>query len=190
MDGNNTTICIAPGESLTPEDVEFCKGKAKVYVVNDCYKIAPWADVLYAADTSWWDHHKGAPEFTGQKWTVSQQAADKFKLNYIAGYNNKPWGDTQDGIATGGNSGFQALNLAALHGAQRVILLGYNYGFTHKKHYFGDHPPEINRPSNYKEWLTRLEMAAKYIKIPVINCSRESAIKCFPRLSLEEALCP
>jgi hypothetical protein len=44
-------VCVASGHSLTKEDVEYCKGKAKVYIVNDGYKLAPWADLLYAAHT-------------------------------------------------------------------------------------------------------------------------------------------
>lgn len=179
--------CIATGPSLTQADVDYCKGKARVYAVNDVYKIAPWADILYAADDSWWDHHGGVPDFQGQKYTVNPDAAKKFGLNFIDCKSTIDWSDNPAFIATGGNSGFQAMNLAALHGAEKIILLGFDYGFKGKKHFFGEHPKPIDRPSDYHTWLKKINKAALHIKIPVVNCSRESAINCFPRKSLEAA---
>ncbi|HCZ48509.1 MAG TPA: hypothetical protein DCZ11_05850, partial [Gammaproteobacteria bacterium] len=46
-------------------------------------------------------------------------------------------------IHQGGNSGYQALNLAVLLGAERVILLGYD---MHGGHWHGRHGGRLNNP--------------------------------------------
>lgn len=181
-------VCIASGSSLTQADVNYCRGKAKVYVVNDNYKLAPWADVLYAADTDWWEYHNGVPSFQGEKWTVSHEASKKYDLNRIDYKPKAVWSKDKSYIATGRNSGFQAINLAELQGATKIILLGYDMGFTDKKHWFGDHPPQINRGSKYEEWIELFNQAAPHITAEVINCTPNSRLTCFKSGVLRECL--
>src|SRR3954471_17375074 len=66
----STVLCVACGPSLTREDVEACRGRLPVLVVNDAYQLAPWADALYAADDHWWHAHRGAPSFQGEKYSI------------------------------------------------------------------------------------------------------------------------
>lgn len=181
-----TAICIASGPSLTQEDVDYCRGKGRVYVVNDTYRLAPWADVLYACDKAWWDHHEGT-EFQGEKWTVNYTASRRWDLNRI-GLVGGAWSNNPDAVASGANSGFQALNLAVIQGAARVILLGYDFGADEKKHWFGDHPDPLKKNSDYAQWIKCMNRAAPKIPVPVINCSRRSAIECFPKHDLREVL--
>lgn len=182
---------------MTAEDVDYCRGKGIVYVVNDGYRLAPWADVLYAADgpTSsgdWWGHHikEINNDFSGEKWTVDFQAALRYGLNHV-GISNEDWSDQYGIVARGGNSGFQALNLSILKEApERVILLGYDMKAAPcgKRHWFGDHPGALNRDSNYKKWVGSFNNAAPLINVPVINCTIETALECFPRKSLRDVL--
>ena len=185
-----TAICIASGPSLTQEDVDFCKGKGKVYVVSDVHRIAPFADVLYSCDFQWWDHYKGVPEFAGEKWTIDQRAEAKYKINRINVLEKKPWSEEPGKIVTGGNSGFQCMNLAGVQGATRIILLGYDmqFGPDRKRHFFGEHPEQLTRSSNYKSWVEKFALAAPHIKAEVINCTRNSAIECFKKADIREVL--
>lgn len=195
-----TAICIASGPSLTEEDVNYCKGKGKIYAIKENYIAAPWADVLYAADTDWWDMYYdriGAgemPEFKGEKWTVSNQAYMRHGVNYVKDRRTPPcyWSDDiSRGIATGGNSGFQAINLAVLQGAERVILLGYDYGYdpaTQDKHWWEEKHPRESRYSNYANWIKYLVKAAPLIPVPVLNASRQSAIPCFEKVNLKDVI--
>lgn len=186
-----TAICIASGPSLTQDDVDYCRGKGAVYVVKECHHMAPWADVLYAADVCWWVNNLSWKDFKGAKWTCGDRAVQLFpELNYIEAKCQWFWSTERGKIATGGNSGFQIINMAALDGAERIILLGYDYGHeaSGQKHWWDDEYPRDSRPSNYEEWNKKLEKAAKYIEIPVINASRESAITCFPRTTIQEAV--
>lgn len=187
-----TAICIASGPSLTPEDVEYCRGKGRIYAVKEAHILAPFADVLYCADDDWWDNKKGVPDFAGEKWTVNEACARKWKLNYIPGCNTISWGKTPELIAYGGNSGFQAMNLAYVQGATRIILLGYDYGYKpneQAKHWFDNtQHARPSRTSDYTAWLKRMNDAAPHIDIPIINCTPTSAIWCFARAPLREAL--
>jgi hypothetical protein len=187
MTKNNTAICIATGLSLTREDVEFCKGRGKIYAVKEAVLYCPFADVLYAADTDWWDYKDRWQDFNGKKWTLSSEAALKYGLNHIEYDPNLIWSDKQGIIASGGNSGFQAINLAYLHGATRIILLGYDMGYKEKKHFFDDIKPRHSRDSDYKKWLAHFDKAAQMIPIEIINCTRGGALNFFPRKTLEEA---
>lgn len=189
-----TAICIASGPSLTKDDIDYCRDKGKVYVVNDCHRLAPWANVLYACDFRWWEHHNGAAEFRGEKWTIDKAAAEKYQLNYIAA---AAWHEVfimdRQAIGLGSNSGFQVLNLAALRGAKRIILLGYDMKLSAegKRHWFGEHPDALMLESDYKKWCANFAQAAPFIKhfgIEVINCSRDTALNCFPVKNLREVI--
>jgi hypothetical protein len=50
-----TAVLVASGPSLCPSDVDRVRGRARVIAVNDGYRLAPWADVLYACDRRWVD---------------------------------------------------------------------------------------------------------------------------------------
>jgi hypothetical protein len=188
-----TAICIASGPSLTIEDVEYCRGKGIVYVVNDCHRLAPWADILYACDFSWWDYHKGVPEFQGKKYSMDKKAHEKYGIGFVRSNIAGNFSVTPDIICLGSNSGFQAMNLAYIHGHKRIILLGYDMKLAEdgKKHWFGAHPEHLNRGSNYKRWLQKFEKAVPILNrygIEVINCTKDSALECFKKSDLREVL--
>ena len=191
---NKIAVCIASGPSLNLGDVSFCKGKAKIYAVKESAFMAPYADVLYAADTDWWDMKGRWDWFQGEKWTLSSEASIKYGLNFIEYDNQIAWSDTQGLISSGGNSGFQALNLAVLQGAETVFLLGYDMGHGGgQKHWWDKDMPRESRNSDYHKWIERFNKAAPLIKAKVINCSPNTALTCFPRMTIQDAfksICP
>src|SRR4051812_2852413 len=72
---NSTIVCIAGGPSLTPADVDACQARARVIAINDAYRLAPWADVLYACDAKWWRWHRGVENFSGRKYALEPAAS-------------------------------------------------------------------------------------------------------------------
>lgn len=182
-----TAVCLASGTSLTKEDVDYCRGKASVYVINNTYMLAPWADVLYACDEEWWDFYK--PDFAGAKWTINENAAKKYNLNLIAHDTQAIFCDTEM-IATGGNSGFQAINLAYLHGFRRILLLGYDYQNS-GQHWHGKHSGSLNKHPDMRRWIRHMENAYPLMQkagLEIINCSRDTAINCLPRSNITQEL--
>lgn len=94
-------------------------------------------------------------------------------------------------LLTGRNSGYQALNLAVLAGAKRVVLLGFDMCFKGgKSHWFGDHPianVEADFRNYAKAFRTTLPQLER-VGVEVLNCSPISLIDAFPKVTLEEAL--
>lgn len=91
-------------------------------------------------------------------------------------------------IHEGGNSGYQAINLAYHFGAARLVLLGFDMQRTGgKSHWFGDHPAGMNVPSPYDVWRGKFTALAADLAlegVEVLNCSRETALETFRRMDL------
>lgn len=189
-------VVAASGESLTPEVAEACRGH-RIIAVNDAYRLMLFADVLYAADSDWWMFQDGCPFFRGEKWsTVSANvecpAAKKYGLKLIKsrriveGFSLEP-----NVIHQGGNSGFQAVNLALVKfHANPVVMVGFD---MRGSHFFGEHPRMPRRDPakrNFPRWIRHFERAAQLLptEIKIINATPNSALQCFPMMDLAEAL--
>lgn len=165
-------------------------------VVNTTYQAAPWADLLFACDHPWWDHYfpKLAASFPGELWTVSDGARDRYGIAFILGVDAYGLSPDPTFIHTGRNSGYQAIGLAYLFGAASVVLLGFDFmlGPKGERHHHGEHPAGLSSGQrNYQNWCRSMEGLAAGLKqkgVKVLNASRRTALKCFPRVTLETAL--
>lgn len=184
--------CIASGPSLTKADCDYIRSlNIKTIVVNDGYRIAPWADILYACDADWWDTHYQAAvkAFKGKKYTKTDKnpalnAAKDYKLQRIKGENADGLGEKS--LHYGKNSGYQAINLAYILGATKIILLGYDMGVTRQTHWFGDHPKSLQKNSPFSDFISAFNrMKPENHNLEIINCTRQTALTCFPRVALE-----
>jgi hypothetical protein len=186
-----TVVCIAGGPSLTAEDVAAVRGRARVIAINDAYKLAPWADVLYACDSKWWRWHRGVPSFSGPKYALERSSA-KFPGVQVLRHTGTTGLERDPGaVRTGKNSGYQAINVAVHFGAARILLLGYDMsrGPDGKEHWFGHHPNCQRSPfESFRRHFETLVDPLAALGVTVINCSRRTALQAFPRLPLEEAL--
>lgn len=187
-----TVVCLASGPSLTPEDVDYALTRcAGSIAINTTFKLAPTATALYAADWLWWQWHRGAPEFKGLKYTLTRQATrwpgvQLLKKTGKEGLELKP-----DGLKTGRNSGFQAINLAYHFGAKRIVLLGYDMqkGPKGESHWHGNHPHHSESPYGiFVRMFDTLVEPLKKVGVEVINCSRVSAVTAFPKADLRDVL--
>lgn len=185
VDDAKTVVVVATGPSAQP-----IKTDHPVIAVNDAYRICPNAAMLYAADLRWWDYHIGEVRktFRGDLWTCDLDAAKKHNLNIIQGYN-RPGISDRVVIHYNLNSGAQAINLAVVWGAKRIYLLGFDFQpVAEKRHFFGDHPQQINRPFPWQKALDRMPQIAADLKrfgVECFNLSRHSAIKEFPPADIE-----
>lgn len=96
-------------------------------------------------------------------------------------------------IHAGGNSGYQAIGLAFIWGAARIVLLGFDMQKTGgKNHHFGDHAGGLPNLGDLPTWIRRLHVLAIDLRrrgVELINASRETAIPPFiERLPIETAL--
>lgn len=151
----------------------------------------PWAGALYACDFSWWEKNQDCwRDFDGLKFTWSADAAAAFNLIYAPGRKGEGLG--KQVIHAGGSSGFMAVGLAYFLGASEIYLLGFDMQFTGgKSHWHGDHQKTSNpTPDMMRLWVERfvpLWRDLDQIGIPLINCTRETALT-IPKMTLEDVL--
>lgn len=180
-----TVVCVASGPSLTKEDIEYARSKAdRMIVVNATYKLAPNADVCYGADERFWNEYILKDDyrevFKGEGWTMSYPAGKKFGLNIIGRSNGEGYSIAPGTINTGGNSGFQAIHLAAYWGASRIVMLGYDMQRTDgKEHWHGKHRGNLLNGRNFALWIRRLHPLLRELNkrgVKLLNATRTTAI--------------
>jgi len=144
-------------------------------VVNTSYKIAPWADALYAMDAAWWEvYGRDVNEaFSGLKFTQSGGVKGVKRVSSHRTFN----------------SGAGAIMLAKELGAARVALLGYDGTKTGgRAHWHDDHPRGLGNAGAANLWPDQFKKLAPTINLPVVNCSRQTAITVFKILNIEDFL--
>jgi hypothetical protein len=188
MWAGETVAILASGESMSPAVAQMVRiYGCRTIAVNNTWKLAPWADILYAADAAWWNHYHGMT-FKGLKVALERTRFD----DVLCLRNTGRTGFDPDPacVRTGGNSGYQSIHVAAHAGAARILLCGFDMrgSHWHGKHVHGlrDHGEGI-----FAEWLERMETLKAPLAergIEVVNCTPGSALKVWPNLPLEEVL--
>lgn len=185
-------ICLGGGPSLTQEDVTRCRGQGTVIAVNDAYRLAPWAEVLYACDDKWWRWHPDARTCAGRKFALAPWRGPTLpEVTVLQNTGVTGLATTPGALKNGRNSGYQAINLAVHLGARRILLLGYDlqYGANGQSHWFGEHPDGAKPPvQTFLPHFKTLVAPLAALGVEVINCSRQTALTCFPQQALELAL--
>lgn len=192
-----TCAIIAGGGSVKRHEVPLLRGKVRVIVVNNAYLLAPWADALYVADKIWWNEYPAAKDFAGIKVTPHESIAKNFgckKVEVLSCTEHDAHSlvfARLGTVAHGGNSGHQALNLAVQFGAKKLLLLGYDFCGDH---WHGDHQQPLKNPRQaaMDKWAERLDALAPLLSrigVEVINCSKASKLKNYPKRELRSVLC-
>jgi len=189
----------------------------RVIVVNDAYQVAPFADVLYYADEKWrqwqmagiervwpWRRYSAAEvreafaSFRGQRCSVARRTNRRGRVDegwhhadtaYLSILLDDGLSIDRTGLASGMNSGHQALNLATLSGANPILLLGYDARRNGAAHAFGEHPDKTQPPyTGMCRKMKTTQSTLRQLGVRVLNCTAGSAIDCFERRTLEEGI--
>ncbi len=194
---------VAAGPSVKKEEVELLKDRIHVIAINQSYKLCPWAEFLYGCDNMWWRiSGKEAKDFSGIKISQDPEALafdnslKKITIKKInkGEYTHDIQMDEPGVVGSGGNAGFQMINLSAQFGVKGIALIGFDFCLhSGKVHWHGSHPSPLNNPydANFKNWIPKMIVASAKLKlmgIDVVNCSEISALTCFPKMSVEDAL--
>jgi hypothetical protein len=201
MWGGETVVILGGGPSLTLDDVERVRvareaGGVRAIAINNSYRIAPWADVLYFADMRYWGWHEHEPafrNFAGQKITVeNRQLAERHREIKIV-RNAGPDGLELDptAVRTGANSCYQAANIAFHAGAARILFLGLDMQpVAGRSHWHEGHPTRTD-PLVYRVMIDAFGTLAPELArrgVEAINCTPGSALAAFPIRPLSEVL--
>ena len=177
----HTAIICASGPSLTHDDCQKAIGAGlPVIAVNSSWRAVPGCSHIYAGDLRWWDANIDVLPSSASRWTCNYQAHKRYGLNLF---------DTDTRLAF--NSGQRSILFAASLGAKNIILLGFDCSIDGGSHWHGDHA-DLDNPTaeSVTRWRGEFANTARSLagKVNIVNSSRQTALKCFRRLGLEEAL--
>lgn len=178
-------ICVASGPSLVKEDCELLRNYSlKIVAVNNSWQMVPFCDYVYAGDAKWWQAYRFSIKTEkAEFWTCSVGASAKFGLKL------------HQGRIGAYNSGLRAVEFGMSLGFKRIGLLGYDCSIKNGLHWHGEHTFDAaGNPTQEKilKWRKQFENVATRANmsgVKILNCSRQTELECFDRISLEEALC-
>lgn len=186
-----TVAVLASGPSMNQGVADSVKHLPRI-AVNLTARLAPDAQIVYGSDSPFWSTYPEMLSHPGEKVCVEQR---------MGMYPNVPQGvkvlrnlgleglSKGGGIYVGDNSGYAAINLAAAAGAKRILLLGMD---MQGGHWHGPHQGLGNpQPHQFQRWMRRMNRLAVWLKeagIEVINCSPVSALECFRKMDLVDAI--
>lgn len=192
-------IIIGTGPSLTDEVVLKCKNSGlKLFGVNNVWKVLD-VDVFHACNPEYYQAYweEGLKYITADKWTWDKLTADRYGINYVEGVWADGLSTTPGKIHYHHGSGPQLINIALHYGVDEMILVGWDmrYPIGGKRHFFGEYP------ENLQHWpktgpngeMTGLIKEMETIKpedygIKIVNCTPDSAMRCFPMADLDDCL--
>lgn len=187
-----TVAILASGASAKKAPVALLRNRMRVIAIKEGVQLAPFADIVYSCDRGYWRQFNGLPDFRGLK--VGYEAVnghtDICRITVLAKSD-----DMLDGplgtVGAGGNSGFQATNLAVQMGARRILFVGLD---LKGDHWFGrtNFPGRSNpAPHNFARWVKAFTRSVPFFQkhgVEVINASPDSALGVYPRMTIEQAL--
>lgn len=196
---DRTVAIVASGPSTKPKEVAQLKGRLPVIAIKENYDIIPSADVVYGCDRAWWINALGLPKYNGLKVSATGAVATEYpdvRLVKVTPFkeHDKIFTEEPGVLGSGGNSGFQALNLAVQFGATRVLLVGFDMNQNHDSHWYGrnrgngrSNPTEFN----YMRWRRAFDgasFALQRLGVEVVNASALTSLRCFPIATIEKTL--
>lgn len=185
---------VASGPSAKAQPLELLRDKVRVIAINESWQLCKWADVLYGCDAKWWGMKLGVPDFRGIKIASDATQYRDVRRVTVDPLSNSLCLDQPGHLGAGGNSGFQALNLAVQFGTSQILLIGFDMRVDLGEHWHPRHYPPLSNPhphDNLPRWRSALDGAAatlQRLNVRVVNCSPVSALKAYPKMTIEEAL--
>lgn len=186
-DWTGKTVAVLGAGPSASEIAPALAGRFPIIAVNLSFRLVTPSDILYAADGSFWRSTPAAREFPGLKLCPDPRVAAIADVVLVTipknvGHMHRrmirwPVGT----IGTGGNGGFQAVNLAAQFGAAKIMLAGLDYA---GEHWHGPHaaPCWNSSQDTLRKWRDALDAEAPVLEswgIDVVNLSAQSTLKRF-----------
>lgn len=203
---SGTVVLIGTGPSLSLEQISTAQRKGfPLFGCNNVWELCPLA-IHYACNLAWWDYYWSAEliESPAEKWTCNREATRRYGLNWVAEKNAPGLSTDPTVIHHGHGSGYTLLNLAYLMGAERIALLGYDMKYaadydgrsqqigSGPRHYFGEYPgalqhwPKVSvKQGVHVELVELYRSVARQELVEIVNCTPDSAIDCFPKVSID-----
>lgn len=176
---------------MTPAVAEAVRAAGiPAVVTNETFLMAPWAHAVIANDVAWWvNRAQDALKFAGIK-IAANDSCPFPQVMSLRNTGSEGFDPDPECVRTGGNSGYTAVHVVAHGEASRILLCGFD---MRPGHWHGDHkkPLRNTTPATFAKWVRRFgELAIDLERrdIVVLNCTPNSALRCFRNIALEDAL--
>lgn len=167
--------------------------------VNMAYMLGDWLSGMYFGDRAFFKRNKlELLAFKKLKITHANLHFADIKWHYDIKWLKpkvKGFGISSDPevVIWNRNSGSAAINVAALAGAKRILLLGFDMlpNSVGRTHWHGSYGHYRIQPSSFVRFLkgfNQIAEDAKRRKIEILNVTEASAITVFPKVTLKEVL--
>jgi len=183
-----TVFLFGGGPSLKAVDLERLRDR-KTLALNSTAKLALWASALFFTDHPWLEkNHALVTNWSGYAFTLSYPQVRNLPTNV-----KSVCALVQDELFTGGaikrgrTTGHTAISLAAILGAKRIVLLGYDMRFVGgRSHCHDDYasPNEKIYSDDFIPYFKGWNEAARKAGVEVLNATPGSALEEFPMVDL------
>lgn len=191
-----TVFIVAGGTSATPDDIASLKGR-KVIAINSSYHSAPFADILFFADSRWWVREREQFRFTSESFAgiiaTTSKASKTSRLHRLRQVVPPPgMAMARNSVALERTSLQAAMNIAMHKGARRMVLLGADNrdGDDGRIHHHAEYPWTRHRLT-WDVKKDQLGLAATDLKkmgVEVLNCSNITTLDFWPTPRLSDVL--
>lgn len=162
-----------------------------------------WADVLFFCDKVWWERDKKKIQalWRGSYIITTSASSTDPILRHIKNTGQRGFEKNPGGVKHGSNSGYQSIQIAAHFGAKRIVLLGFDMKTDgNKTHVHGGYAARGIADHIYagkQQHTLQTNMLPKFVDlvkpleergIEVLNASPDSALTCWPRITLDQAV--
>lgn len=180
--------CFVIGGGASLRDFDFSLIENELTIgVNKIYRVFE-PTILFFADRIMYDEIMPL-KMKSIKVAVDYTNACFDGVYYVRSAGTKGVGMDIDNLYTGNNSGFGALNLALVLGAEPIYLLGFDYIPIDGKYHVTDDWGKI-QDSEFQDLLDtfkqEFQVISEHIDMKVINLSPKSTLKCWPKMRIEE----
>ena len=194
---SETVYIIAGGPSLEGFDFSQIMSKGITIGVNDS-ACRLNTDIAFSVDQTWIDMRKPWLESKYQGQVVlgvnpGYPLKDRIpNATYLERRRGSGMAE-EPGRVQAKNSGFGALGLAYQNRAPRVILMGFDMGYTDTSHWYGGYEWQDSAPVQglYPGWIPDFDLAAiQFMRYNafVVNAGESSNITAFPKIALSTLL--
>jgi hypothetical protein len=178
---------IGGGLSLQNFNFETLRGAHVLAVKGSLFDI-PWADAVFGLD---FNGDKLANVQSRIYWAVRDNhpfPQPSRNITILKRLDGQGLSDDPGVIYSGGTSGFGALQICIHKRAKQIVLFGFDYdGSSHAS----SEKRRAQDAANWAAWAEHFRVFVPYFTehgVSVVNASPVSAITCFQRVALQDAV--
>lgn len=189
-----TVVVIGTGPSLSPAQLRIVglarqADRCRVIALKDSVLLAWWADMLFAADASYWKRRDGWTGFPGRRVGLADSPNPPYGLKLLRRSGYEGFDDRPGFVCTHRNSGAMATQLAGQLGAGKIVLLAFDMKAGEAgRHWFGENEWGPPKNADMARWVEHFRAIAAGLAGKLVTATPGSALDFVPYIDLAEAL--